>query len=58
MACNLLLKITKKLLTNPANTMRQSWRGDSHLHNVAKIDKCQQIILAESPFYQKYREIR
>ena len=36
--CNLLLKITKKLLTNPANTLRQSWRGDSYLHNGAKID--------------------
>ena len=56
--CNLLLKITKKLLTNPANTLRQSWRGDSYLHNGAKIDMWQQIILAESPFYQKYRETR
>ena len=51
-------KITKKLLTNPANTLRQSWRGDSYLHNGAKIDMWQQIILAESPFNQKYRETR
>ena len=38
LAYNLLLKISKKLLTNSANILRQSWRGDDRLHNGAKID--------------------